>query len=194
MHASTMFEMQQGFVSAGWRGMVFAGLAPDDLRRHPAGQNSVAWCLWHVARWQDVIASSWIAERSQVLDSAGFVDRLHAGTRHVGTGTSIDEAQALSAAVDTDALLEYWDAVAARTSEVVQGLSDADYERVVSDDARVVTMVDGTFGEPRTSMWLDGFLGGKSVGWFVMFLPFHMGEHMGEALSIRGQLGLSLGA
>jgi len=43
-------------------------------------------------------------------------------------------------------------------------------------------------------MWLDGFLADKTVGWFVMFMPFHMSEHIGEAMSVRGQLGLNVAA
>ena len=58
MHARAMFEMQQGFVAAGWRGMALAGLTPEDVRPHPPAQNSLAWLMWHGARWQDVIASS----------------------------------------------------------------------------------------------------------------------------------------
>ena len=194
MHARTMFEMQQEFVAAGWRGTALAGLAADDVRRHPPSQNSVAWLIWHVARWQDVITSSWIAERPQVLDSAGFADRLEAGTRHVGTGMTFDEALGVSRAVDLDALLDYWDAVTASTSAVVAELADEDYLRIVPDTARAVSAPDGAYGDSRTSAWLDGFLAGKTVAWFVMFLPFHMSEHIGEALSVRGQLGLSLGA
>ena len=188
-----MFEMQQGFVSAGWRGMALAGLAPDDVRRHPPMQNSVAWLIWHVARWQDVVASSWIAERTQVLDADRFADRIGAGTRHVGTGMTFDEAVRVSRALDLDALLDYWDAVTVRASEVVSGLADVDYDRIVPNAARAVSAADGAYGDARTSAWLDGFLTDKAVGWFVMFMPFHMSEHIGEALSVRGQLGLSLG-
>ena len=194
MHARTMFEMQQGFVATGWRGMALAGLAANDVRRHPPAQNSLAWLTWHVARWQDVIASSWIAERPQVLDSGGLAARVRAGTRHVGTGMTFDEAVAVSQSVDLDALLEYWDAVTARTSDVVAALTDADYDRIVPDAARAVSTPDGAYGDARTSMWLDGFLADKTVGWFVMFMPFHMSEHIGEAMSVRGQLGLNVAA
>ena len=191
MHARAMFEMQQSLVSTGWRGMALAGLEPDDVRRQPPAQNSLAWLMWHVARWQDVIASSWLAERAQVFDGSEFGDRLGAGTRHVGTGMTLDEVAGVSRLVDLDTLMNYWDAVVTRTSEVVAGLTDDDYERIVPDSARTGSTIDGAYGDARTAVWLDGFLANKTVGWFVMFLPFHMSEHIGEALSVRGQLGLN---
>lgn len=157
MDARAMFVMQQDFVSAGLHGAVLSGLTPDDIRAHPVSQNSVVWLVWHAARWQDVIAASWIAEEPQVFDSHGFADRTLSPTRVVGTGMTFDEAVALSQAVDIDAVLSYWDAVAANTARIAQGLTPQDLDRTIDDSCKSANVADGTFKNER-SPWLDQFL------------------------------------
>jgi hypothetical protein len=61
MDMAEFFSGQQDLISGGLHSAVLAGLQSDDLRRHPPGQNSIAWLAWHTARWQDVIAMRWVA-------------------------------------------------------------------------------------------------------------------------------------
>jgi DinB family protein len=194
MHASELFLMQQDFVTAGLHGVVLPGLTNDEMRQHPPDQNSVAWLVWHTARWQDVITSSWIADQPQVLDRQSFTTRIDAPSRVIGTGMTFDEAAALSKRIDVEAAVSYWDAVVASTKSIVRDLTDDDLHRVVADERRVTTEADGTYRNPRAP-WLDSFLAHKTIGWYLMFLPIHMSEHLvGEALSVRGQIGRSAGA
>ena len=69
---------------------------------------------------------------------------------------------------------------------MIAGLADSDYDRIVIETVREASTPDGADRDSRTSAWLDGFFAERSVGWFAMFLPVHMSEHLGEALAIRG--------
>lgn len=188
------FAMQQDVIDGlELKGIVLPGLSDDDLRRHPTGQNSIAWLLWHTARAQDVLAHAWVGGVAQVYDSEGFAERLAAGTRALGTGMSFDEAVSLSQSVDLGALRAYWDAVAASTIKVFSGLSSAALDEIVEDEIRMASAPDGLYDNP-TAMYLNDLLKDKTRAWYISFLPIHASEHLvGEALSVRGQLGLSAG-
>lgn len=194
MHISQYFAMQQDLIDGlELKGIVLPGLEEAELRRHPEGQNSIAWLIWHTARAQDILAHSWVAQTEQVYDAEGFADRIGAGTRALGTGMSLEEATGLSERVDLAALLQYWDAVAASTVKAFSGLGEAALDSIVEDDLRIAAKPDGLYDNP-TAMYLNDLLKNRTRAWYIQFLPVHASEHIvGEALSVRGQLGRSAG-
>ena len=56
---------------------VLAGRSEEPLRLTPReGFNSIARLFWHLARCEDVAINAVIRRREQVLDEAGWLDRL----------------------------------------------------------------------------------------------------------------------
>jgi hypothetical protein len=174
--------------------LVVGGVTTSNLRRCPAGGgNSLAWLLWHGARWEDVIVNAWICGQPQVFDTLPGAQGLGVATRRVGTGMTQDEVHDLSAAIDVDELHAYRAATAAATSAAVSGLSDADLGRELPLERLAVGLPDGAFGNER-AMWMDEFWSGHPVSWFLAFLNLHGAEHLfGEALVVRSQIGIPLG-
>jgi DinB superfamily len=96
--------------------LVVAGIDECDLRRQPAAeQNSLAWLLWHAARWEDVMVNTWICDQPQVFDRGQWSEKLATCTRHVGTGMTTAQVRDLSAVIDLSALREYRAAIADTT-------------------------------------------------------------------------------
>lgn len=108
------------------------GLHLDELTTPPApGTNPIAWLVWHLARVQD----SHIAE---VLDT----DQLWVGRDwarqfgldpdpwNTGYGHSQDEVAAVRPE-RPEVLVEYLDAVHARTAEMLRRLTPAELDRIV---------------------------------------------------------------
>jgi hypothetical protein len=174
--------------------LVVGGVAPSDLRRRPAGgDNSLAWLLWHAARWEDVIVNEWICGQPQVFDTSHWADGLGVATRRVGTGMTPAEVRDLSEAIDVDGLHAYRAATAAATTAAVSRLSDADLGRQVPVERLAAGLPDGAFGNER-AIWMDEFWSGHPVSWFLSFLNLHGAEHLfGEALVVRSQIGIPLG-
>jgi hypothetical protein len=97
------------------------GLSEAQMWRRPDGLHSIAWLVWHMARYEDSL-SLLLAGRPQVVDEEAWLPRLQVSLRDTGTGMRDDEVSDLSARLDLAALRDYYIAVGRRTVEVVRSL------------------------------------------------------------------------
>ena len=127
------------------------GLSPDELAHPPVpGANTVGWLVWHLARVQDDHIAE-VAGRPQVWQDGDWARRfgLEPGTTETGYGWSAEQVAALRPE-SADALIAYYEAVAARTDAFLATLTDADLDRVVDErwvppvtlGVRLVSVVD----------------------------------------------------
>jgi len=194
MDALRVFLEQHGTVQGVVDQLVIGGLSDDQLRLRPSeGQNSLAWLLWHSARWEDVTVNTWIGDRSQVFDRDAWQQRLGTATREVGTAMTAGEVAKLSETLDLAALNAYRIATAAATATVVSELTGAELEAEIPVERLARAAADGAYRNPKAA-WMDEFWSGHRVSWFLAFLNLHAAEHLlGEALAVRSQLGIPLG-
>ena len=107
------------------------GLDHDALTHRVGGTaNSISWLVWHLTRVQDDHVAE-VAGTEQVWTADGWAGRfgLPFDDAAIGYGQGSDEVAAVQA--DAGLLLGYHDAVHARTLAHVDGLADADLDRVV---------------------------------------------------------------
>src|SRR3712207_8396224 len=107
------------------------GLDPDDLaRRVQPGANPIGWLAWHLLRVQDDHVAD-VAGTEQVWTADGWAQRfgLPVDVSAIGYGMSTEEVAAVRVP-SADLLLDYSDAVSARTAEFLSGLTDEDLDRV----------------------------------------------------------------
>jgi hypothetical protein len=100
------------------------------LERLGPDANSICWLVWHLTRIQDDHVAD-VAGSEQVYTAAGFNARfaLPFDDDATGYGHSSEEVAAVRA--EANLLGEYFDAVHAATLKFVDGLSDADLDRIV---------------------------------------------------------------
>jgi uncharacterized damage-inducible protein DinB len=111
---------------------VVDGLTQEQLAfRVDREANSIAWLVWHLTRVQDDHLAD-AAGMEQVWTSQGWVARfgLPFGRAATGYGHSGEDVAALRV-VSAELLAEYHDAVHAQTVRYVEGITDADLERIV---------------------------------------------------------------
>jgi hypothetical protein len=170
---------------------LMAGLSPAQVRGRPQpGVNPIAWSVWHAARVEDVGVNAFIADRPQVMHSGGWLDRLKSSRRDVGTGMTDAEVDALCAAIDLDALREYWEAVSRATLEVVESLRGQSLEDVVPAD-RVGRVANELGAVGPKAGWLTEFWAkDRTRAWMLAQTPLlHPYGHWFEARVARGLWG-----
>lgn len=169
------------------------GLSERELRGRPHPRaNTIVWLVWHIARVEDLGVNRFVVDGRQVMDRGDWITRLSVPRRDVGTGMSDAEVDALSAAIDLDALHGYWDAVIGGTLAVVDALAGEDLEAVVpADRVRRVASEEG--GVAKGVEWLTEFWAkSRTRAWVLAQTPFlHAYGHYFEARAVRGMWGHS---
>ena len=144
------------------------GLSADDLAWAPGdGRNPIGWLVWHLTRVQDDHVAD-LLDQEQVWATGRWAERfgLDADAHDTGYGhrpADVARVRPESAAV----LLEYYEAVAARTNEFLSTVSDADLDRVVDTrwdppvtlGVRLVSIADDDIQHAGQAAYVRGLLG-----------------------------------
>ena len=109
------------------------GLTPEQLRWAPRpGANSIGWLVWHLTRIQDHHVSE-LVERDQVWVHGDWAARFGlrgADAGDTGYAHSADDVASLQPE-SSQALVDYYEAVAVRTREFIQGLTPERLDEIV---------------------------------------------------------------
>lgn len=140
----------------------------DTLVTAPApGTNPVAWLVWHLTRVQDHHVAE-LLDEDQVWVSDGWASRFGLDPDPSNTGYSHSPAEVAAVRPDSPAaLLDYLDAVQARTTKMLEGLQPADLDRIV----------DRRWDPP------------VSLGVRLVSIADDCSQHAGQAAYVRGLLG-----
>jgi hypothetical protein len=161
------FLSRYGDIHGGLVEGLFAKLPEARLRTRPhPGVNTISWLVWHSARIEDLAVNRFLSDRRQVLDE-GWLERLAVPRRDVGTGMTDAQVDELSARIDLQALKGYWDAVSARTLEVVESLRGSDLEALVpAEQVRAAVRADSAVA-PGVEWLTDFWAGGRTRAWML---------------------------
>lgn len=193
MNACEFFLEQYDTVRSIVDDLFLRGLNDDQLRHQPeAGLNSIAWYLWHTARWQDYANTLIQSNRSQVLDPA-WLQRMNVPRRDVGTGMTREECTIFNREVAVAGLQAYWNAVGDAVREVAKSVPAVELSDPV-DTGRLHRMLeDGSIGNERAK-WVPAFLEGKTKSWFLSMAVWHTAEHLlGGVVCVRRVSGIPVG-
>ncbi|WP_100444673.1 mycothiol transferase [Glycomyces xiaoerkulensis] len=149
---------------------VVDGLPERDLEERPGPEaNPIAWLVWHIARIQDDHISD-AAGHEQVWLAHGWNDRfgLALDDRDVGYGHTAEQVGRVRG-VSGAALLDYYDAVHARTLDFVGGLTAPDLDRIVdtgwdppvSLGVRLVSVINDNQQHAGQAAYVRGLLEGR---------------------------------
>ncbi|MEZ0165710.1 DinB family protein [Kineococcus sp. LSe6-4] len=127
--------------------------------------NTIAWLVWHLARVQDDHVSD-VAGHEQTWTADGWAARFGLPFDDGETGYGFDADQVGQVRAGAELLTGYLDAVHARTTTYLQGLSDADLDRVVDEQwdppvtlgVRLVSVADDDLEHAAQAAFLRGVL------------------------------------
>jgi uncharacterized damage-inducible protein DinB len=148
------------------------GLDADTLSTAPApGANPIGWLVWHLTRVQDHHIAEILGE-DQVWVSGGWAGRFSvaADPHNSGYGHSVDDVTAIRPE-SAEALIGYYETVAARTNEVLAGATPTDLDRIVDDrwdppvtlGVRLISIADDDIQHAGQACYVRGILEGQNA-------------------------------
>lgn len=163
------------------------GLTPEQMRERPGGLNSIAWLLWHMTRFEDVVVNTVLRGAPEVLDGA-WLARLGIDTRLIGNGSTDDEVASFSTKVDPLCVREYRAAVGRRTHRWADREADWPSLAAVPDVAARLSAAPTALDD--RAEWVRA-LWSSRTGLGLLALPViaHSNIHIGEARVTRARLG-----
>ncbi len=147
------------------------GMTPGQLAYRPEpGANSIAWLVWHLTRIQDDHIAD-VAGTSQVWifgpSGSTWADRF--GLPFAASATGYGDGPEAVAAVQVNSgelLTAYYDAVHQQTLNYIQGLSEADLDRIVDKSwdppvtlgVRLVSVISDDLQHAGQAAYLRGII------------------------------------
>ena len=160
-------------------------MTEEQIRRIPQNcEHSVAWCIWHIARIEDVTMNLLVAGSSQILHRGNWLERMKITVRNTGNEMDEEEMAMLSATIDIEALSAYRMAVGRRTREIVQELEPQESKQKV-DPIRVQQVMDeGVVVEAARA--IANYWSRRNIaGLLLMPATRHNLVHLNEALRLK---------
>ena len=162
----------------------------DDLnetyfRRIPENcEHSIAWCIWHLARIEDVAMNILVADSPQVFVQAGWDERLGVPYRDCGNEMEDGDLLALSMEIDLQALRDYRSAVGCRTRQIAAQLRESDLREKVTPTRIQRVLDEGAILEAARGI-TDYWSRRDIAGLLLMPASRHNLVHLGEALQLK---------
>jgi uncharacterized damage-inducible protein DinB len=166
---------------------VLNDMTEEQIRRIPQNcEHSVAWCIWHIARIEDVAMNLLVTGSPQILYRENWFERMKTTFHHTGNAMDEESVAKLSATIDIEALRAYRMAVGRRTREMVQQL-DAEALKQKVDPIRPQQVMDeGAVLEAARG--IVDYWGRRNIaGLLLMPATRHSLVHLNEALRLKGR-------
>ncbi|WP_405425552.1 DUF664 domain-containing protein [Micromonospora sp. NBC_00617] len=143
------------------------GLTPQQLCRAPGeGANPVGWLVWHLTRVQDHHVAD-LLDAEQIWMSGDWAGRFGLTADPHNTGYGHTPAQVAEVRPESaQALIDYYEAVSARTGTFLAGLRPADLDRVVDESwdppvtlgVRLVSIADDDLQHAGQAAYVRGLV------------------------------------
>jgi Protein of unknown function (DUF664) len=143
------------------------GIGVEELSTPPEpGANPIGWEIWHLTRVQDDHIAD-ILGQDQVWSKGDWARRfgLPADPGNTGYGHSWKEVMSIRPE-SAEVLFEYYDAVAARTRELLERVTPTDLDRIVDENwdppvtmgVRLISVVDDDIQHAAHAAYTRGIL------------------------------------
>ncbi len=150
---------------------------------------TIAWNLWHVTRIEDLTVNLLIAEKDQVINSSGWLDRMQVSVSDTGNAMSDSEIAAFSSRVNMQELRNYRIEVGRKTQEIIKKLTPEMLKQKVKPEMIQRIKEEGGVTDAEDSKWLLDFWGKKTVAGIIqMPITRHQIVHLNDSLMLKDKL------
>jgi len=164
---------------------VLNDMTEEQVRRIPRNcEHSVAWCVWHLARIEDVAMNLLVAGAPQIMRQDDWLDRMGITARDTGNEMDAGGIAHLSAAISIAALRAYRLAVGRKTRDIVKQLEAEALKRAVEPARLQQVMDEGAVVE--AAAYITDYWGRRNIaGLLLMPATRHNIVHLNEALKLK---------
>jgi hypothetical protein len=160
-------------------------MAEERIRRIPPScEHSVAWCVWHIARIEDVTMNLLVAGNTQILHEDDWLEGMKATIAHTGNAMDKEGVVELSTTIDIAAVRGYRVAVGRRTRQIVQQLEPEALKKKV-EPSRLQRVWDERAVVEAASGIVDYWSRRNIAGLLLMPATRHSLVHLNEALRLK---------
>jgi hypothetical protein len=166
---------------------VFAETDPVTIRRFPKNaEHSLAWCIWHIARIEDVTMNLLVAGSPQIFIQGGWRELMGIEIVHTGNAMDAGAVVELSDMINIGALRDYRKLVGRRTREIVQSLAPEAVKSMVDPNRLIEVFRQGAVIEEARR--IADYWGRRTIAGLLLMPPTrHCFVHLNEAMRLRSR-------
>jgi hypothetical protein len=149
----------------------------------PKFEHSIAWCIWHLTRCEDITMNMLVAGAAQLLQK-GWLEKMRVPECDTGNAMKADEMANFNAKIEITDLRGYRRAVGRRTREIIRALKPGDFKRKI--DPQRIQQIREEGAVLASQQWLLDYWGGQTIAGLLLMPPTrHSMVHLNEALRIK---------
>ena len=166
LHRSTVANDRSNYIDP-----LLQDLSREEYAIMPTSKDdTIAWCIWHMARIEDLTMSILVGGKDQVFDQR-FVSEIHGTITDTGNALTDEEILLLSKTMDIDALLAYRDAVGRETRAIIASLKPEDLKKKPTPERLQSILAQGGVTRHPDSIWLLDFWAKKTYAGLLLMPP-----------------------
>lgn len=152
----------------------------------PKDEATIAWCLWHLSRIEDITMNILISDHIQVINSDSWLKKMKVDIRDTGNAMTNEEIIDFSLKIDIPELKNYRKAVGRKTREIIKKLDYSDIKKKMEASRLQRILDEGAVLDVESSKWLIDFWGRKNTaGILLMPITRHNIVHLNEAMQLK---------
>lgn len=166
---------------------LWEGLDEDAFRTIPTNENhTIAWCLWHLTRIEDITMNILVADEPQVINKDSWLKKMNVKICDTGNAITNEEIIELSSNIDIEELRKYRIEVGRKTREIIQKFQLVDLKRKMEATRLQRILNEGAVLNVERANWLIDFWGKKNVaGILLMPVTRHQIVHINESMRLK---------
>ena len=181
LHAATM----SGLGLWSYEDVILDGLDERQMRRIPRNEeHSIVWCLWHIARIEDVTMNLLVDKTDPLFEEENWGVKLKTPIIHTANAMTEADVDEFSQQIDIATLRAYRIAVGRRTREIASRLEPGTlHERV--DQAQIARVAEQSLVHPDAQDVIDYWSKRTIAGLLLMPASRHLLVHLNEAARLK---------
>lgn len=184
VHASEMSQTN----TVTFEDELWNGLDEITFRTMPTEKDeaTIAWCLWHTTRIEDITMNILVANDTQVINSNNWLEKMNVRICDTGNVMTNKEIVDFSLNIDIQELRNYRKTVGRKTREIIKRFEPSDLKRKMEANRLQRILDEGGVLNVEGTNWLIDFWGKKNVaGILLMPVTRHHIVHINESIKLK---------